>query len=62
MSDPKDQERYHAPRSIADHPMIKEAMQVIGALLMAIGAEDLEVDFFNDRQRRPQPHIPFRSD
>lgn len=37
--------RYHPPDRIADHPMIKQAFQIMGAVLIATKAKDLEADF-----------------
>jgi len=37
--------RYHPPERIADHPMIKQAFRVMGAVLIATKAKDLEADF-----------------
>jgi hypothetical protein len=39
------QRRYHPPNRIAEHPMIKQAFQVMGAILIATKAKDLEADF-----------------
>jgi hypothetical protein len=39
------QRRYHPPAAIADHPMIQQAFRVMGAVLIATKAKDLEADF-----------------
>lgn len=39
------QKRYHPPARIAEHPMVKQAFQVLGAMLIATKAKDLEADF-----------------
>lgn len=39
------QRRYHPPTRIANHPMVQNAFQVIGAMLIATKGKDLEADF-----------------
>lgn len=39
------QKRYHPPARIANHPMIQQAFRVMGAVLIATKAKDLEADF-----------------
>lgn len=39
------QKRYHPPQRITEHPMIKQAFQVMGAMLIATKSKELEADF-----------------
>jgi hypothetical protein len=39
------QKRYHPPARISEHPMVKDAFKVMGAMLIATKGKDLEADF-----------------
>lgn len=39
------EKRYHPPARIATHPMVQQSLRVLGAMLIATKAKDLEADF-----------------